>query len=54
MPRVTPSARKRVATMRTCPPSSSQVLAAQDADCAKALWAIDQPPHTLDLATIVR
>ena len=29
-------------------------LAHQDADCGEALWALDQPPHTLDLATMLR
>jgi hypothetical protein len=29
-------------------------LADQDAGCAEALWALDQPAHTLDLATMVR
>ena len=28
-------------------------LAEADADCAEALWALDQPPETLDLATMV-
>ena len=29
-------------------------LAALDADCAEALWALDQPPGALDLAAMVR
>lgn len=29
-------------------------LAEADADCAEALWALDQPPGTLDLAAMVR
>jgi len=30
------------------------VLADADADCAEALWALDQPPHTLDLVAMLR
>jgi hypothetical protein len=29
-------------------------LAEADADCAEALWALDQPPGTLDVAAMVR
>ncbi|HEY6354149.1 MAG TPA: hypothetical protein VIY30_06650 [Burkholderiaceae bacterium] len=29
-------------------------LAEADADCAEALWALEQPPTTLDLAAMVR
>ena len=29
-------------------------LADQDADCGEALWALDQPPHTLNLAAMLR
>ena len=29
-------------------------LATQDADCGEALWALDQPPHALDLVAMVR
>ena len=29
-------------------------LAEADADCAEALWALDQPPGTLDLTAMVR
>lgn len=30
------------------------VLAEADADCAEALWALDQPPGTLDVTAMVR
>jgi hypothetical protein len=29
-------------------------LAHEDADCGEALWALDQPPRTLDLVAMVR
>lgn len=29
-------------------------LAEADADCAEALWALDQPPGTVDVAAMVR
>ena len=36
------------------PPALLAVLADADADCAEALWALDQPPHMLDLASMLR
>jgi hypothetical protein len=36
------------------PQAPLAVLAAQDADCAEALWALDQPARSLDLAAMVR
>jgi hypothetical protein len=36
------------------PEAPLAVLAAQDADCAEALWALDQPPRTLNLTAMVR
>jgi len=36
------------------PAASLAALADADADCAEALWALDQPPGTLDLAAMVR
>jgi hypothetical protein len=36
------------------PTTPLAVLAEADADCAEALWALDQPPGTLDVARMVR
>jgi len=36
------------------PEASLAVLAVQDADCAEALWALDQPGRTLNLTAMVR
>jgi hypothetical protein len=36
------------------PTAPLAALAAADADCAEALWALDQPAHTLDLAAMLR
>jgi len=36
------------------PTAPLATLADQDADCAEALWALDQPPHMLDLAAMLR
>lgn len=36
------------------PTAPLRALAEADADCAEALWALDQPPGTLDLAAMVR
>lgn len=36
------------------PPAPLAALAEADADCAEALWALDQPPGTLDVAAMVR
>lgn len=36
------------------PTAPLAVLAEADADCAEALWALDQPPGTLDVAAMVR
>jgi len=36
------------------PTAPLAVLADADADCAEALWALDQPPHTLNLAAMLR
>lgn len=36
------------------PTAPLATLAHADADCGEALWALDQPPHTLDLAVMVR
>ena len=36
------------------PPAPLAALAEADADCAEALWALDQPPRTLDIAAMVR
>jgi len=36
------------------PTAPLAALAEADADCAEALWALDQPPGTLDVATMVR
>ena len=35
-------------------PANLAALATQDADCGEALWALDQPPHALDLVAMVR
>jgi len=39
---------------RDLPDAALTHLAALDADCAEALWALDQPPGTLDVHAIVR
>lgn len=39
---------------RTLPHAALARLAALDADCAEALWALDQPPSALDLDGMVR
>jgi hypothetical protein len=36
------------------PTAPLAALAEADADCAEALWALDQPPGTLDVAAMVR
>ena len=36
------------------PPAPLATLAHEDADCSEALWALDQPPRTLDLAAMLR
>ena len=36
------------------PPAPLAALAEADADCAEALWALEQPPGTLDDAAMVR
>jgi hypothetical protein len=36
------------------PTAPLAVLADADADCAEALWALDQPAHTLDLGAMLR
>jgi hypothetical protein len=36
------------------PHPEMQQLAALDADCAEALWALDQPVNTLDLRAMLR
>lgn len=36
------------------PTAPLAILAEADADCAEALWALDQPPSTLDLGAMVR
>lgn len=36
------------------PPAPLAALAEADADCAEALWALDQPPGTLEVAAMVR
>lgn len=36
------------------PTAPLAALAEADADCAEALWALDQPSETLDLAAMVR
>lgn len=39
---------------RALPESPLQAVFALDADCAEALWGLDQPPGTLDLRALVR
>ena len=39
---------------RELPHAALAHLAALDADCAEALWALDQPPGTLDIDAMVR
>ena len=39
---------------RELPQAALAHLAALDADCAEALWALDQPPGALDVAAMVR
>ncbi len=36
------------------PAAPLATLAEADADCAEALWALDQPPGILDLAAMIR
>jgi hypothetical protein len=36
------------------PTAPLAALAEADADCAEALWALEQPPGTLDVAAMVR
>ncbi len=36
------------------PTAPLAILAEADADCAEALWALDEPPSTLDLGAMVR
>jgi hypothetical protein len=36
------------------PTAPLAALAEADADCAEALWALDQPPGTLDVGAMVR
>jgi hypothetical protein len=36
------------------PTTPLTALAEADADCAEALWALDQPPGTVDVAAMVR
>ena len=36
------------------PAAPLAALAEADADCAEALWALDQPPGTLDVAAMMR
>ncbi len=36
------------------PTAALATLAEADADCAEALWSLDQPPRTLDLHVMVR
>jgi hypothetical protein len=39
---------------QAAPTAPLAALAEADADCAEALWALDQPPSTLDLGVMVR
>jgi hypothetical protein len=41
-------------TPRDLPHAALAQMATLDADCAEALWALDQPPGTLDVDTMVR
>ena len=41
-------------TPEDAPTAPLAALAEADADCAEALWALDQPPGTLDVAAMVR
>ena len=40
--------------MRASRLARARGVADQDADCGEALWALDQPPHSLDFVAMVR